>query len=160
MKVPAPLRTTKICQENKETMSEWPSVNGNAVREINVHQETMTNSGTTPESCYHQELKPSDVNEDGKPNSDDPGDGKNYNNGKFEYGAEDSLDNDSEEAETAKKTMFLIDTTSRFRRAVKHFFLKLLSVNNTKLYFEKKKKMVHFFQSLFVNSFIPIMRHR
>ena len=99
----------------------------------------MTNSGTTPESCYHQELKPSDFNEDRKPNSDDTGDSKNYNDGKFKYGAEDSLDNDSEEAEIAKKTMFLIDTTSRFSRAVKHFFfLKLLSVNNTKLYFEKK----------------------
>lgn len=130
------------------------SANGKAIRERTVRQETMTDSGTMPESCYHLEFKSSDVNKDGKANSDDPGDGKIYNEGddkiynegKFEHSTEGSQDNDNEEVEIAKKKMFLISTTSMFSRAVKLLskLLKLLSKNKTKLRFEKKKA-IHFF---------------
>ena len=64
-------------------MRQSASVNGKAARERTVRQEAMTNSNTMPELCYHRELKPTDVKEDGKTNSDDPGGGKNYNKGKF-----------------------------------------------------------------------------
>ena len=38
---------------------------------------TMAKAGTLPESFYHQELKPTDANEDIKCNFDDPGTNKN-----------------------------------------------------------------------------------
>ena len=72
IKMPAPLPPAKMTAENKETMWGWASVNGQAVRQSTVRQETtMAKVGTLPESCYHQELKPTDANEDIESNSDD-----------------------------------------------------------------------------------------
>ena len=49
MKMPAPLPTTKMTEENKEIMREWISVNGRAVRQRTVSQETtMEKPGTLP----------------------------------------------------------------------------------------------------------------
>ena len=60
--------------ENKQTMREWASINGKAVRRRTVRQgTTMAKAGTLPEPCYHQELKPTDANEDIECNTDDPG---------------------------------------------------------------------------------------
>ena len=65
MKMPVPLPTVKMIRENKEIMQEWASVNGRPVRQKNVRQEaTMAKACTLPESFYHQELKPTDANED------------------------------------------------------------------------------------------------
>ena len=86
-----------------------------------VHQETtMAKTGTLPESFYHQELKPTDANEDVEWNSDDLGNNENEN---LEYDTDDSLedclDNLDEEVEISKKANFLVGRTSRFGRAVK-----------------------------------------
>ena len=86
IKIPAPLPPA----ENKETMREWASENGKAVRQRTVHQEkTMAKAGTLPESCYNQELKPTDTNQNIECNSDNPG---NNENGNLEYDADDSLE--------------------------------------------------------------------
>ena len=59
-------------------MQEWASVNGKAVRQRTVRQETtMAEAGTLPESFYHQKLKITDANEDIECNSDDPGNNEN-----------------------------------------------------------------------------------
>ena len=71
-------------------------------------------------SFYHQELKPTDANEDIECNSDDPGNNENEN---LEYDTDDSLeeclDNFDKEVEISKEATFLVGRTSRFGRAVK-----------------------------------------
>ena len=48
-KMPVPLPPAKMTAENKETMREWTFVNGKAVRQRTVHQETtMAKAGTLP----------------------------------------------------------------------------------------------------------------
>ena len=70
---------------------------------------TMETAGPLPESCYHQELKPTDSNEDIECNYDDPGNNENEN---LEYDTDDSLEdclyNFNEEVEIYfKKSNFL-----------------------------------------------------
>ena len=103
--------------ENKETMRQWVSLNGKAVRQRTVREETtMAKAVTLTEFCYHQELKPEDI----EYNSDDPG---NNENEKLEYdtddGLEDCLENFEEEVDISKEITFLAGRTSRFGRAVK-----------------------------------------
>ena len=100
-----------------------------SIRQRTVHQETtMAKAGTLPESCFHQELKPTDANEDTECNSDDRGKNENEN---LEYDTdnslEDCLDNFDEEVKISKEPSFLVGRTSRFGRAVKcnsRFFLR------------------------------------
>ena len=74
----SPLSPARMTAENKETMRERASVNEKAVRQRTVRQEeTMAKAGTLPESCYHQELKPTYINEDITCNFDDPETNKN-----------------------------------------------------------------------------------
>ena len=88
--MPAALAPAKMTAENKKTMQEWASVNGKAVRQRTVRQETtMVKAGTLPETFYHQELKTIDANEDIECNSDDPG---NNENEYLEYDTDDSLE--------------------------------------------------------------------
>ena len=43
---------------NDDKMHEWTSVNGAAVRQLKVQQETtMGRTGILPEACYHEELR-------------------------------------------------------------------------------------------------------
>ena len=103
--------------ENKETMQQCASANGKAVRQRTVRQETtMAKAGTLTESCYHQELKPTDI----ECNSDDPGNNENEN---LEYDTDDSLEGClekfDEEVEISKETTFFAGRTPRFGRAVK-----------------------------------------
>ena len=102
-------------------MREWGYVNGKALRQRTVRQETtMAKAGTLPESFYQQELKTTDANEDIEYNSDDPGNNENEN---LEYDTDDSLenclDNFNEEVEISKEATFLVGRTSRFGRAIK-----------------------------------------
>ena len=119
--MPAPLHAAKMTAENKETMREWAAVNGKAVSQGTARQETtMAKAGTLPASSYHQELQPTDSNEDIECNSDDPGNNENEN---LEYDTDDSLedclDNFDKEVEISKKATFLVGRTLRFGRAVK-----------------------------------------
>ena len=92
IKMPVPLPPTKMIEENKETLQEWASANGRAVRQRLVHQETtMAKAGALPESFYHQKLKPTDANENVECYSDDPENNEIEN---LEYDSDDSLDND------------------------------------------------------------------
>ena len=63
----------------------------------------MARERTLPESCYHQELKPTDANEDTECNSDGPGNNENEH---LEYDTddrlEDCLDNFDEEHDISK----------------------------------------------------------
>ena len=53
IKMPAPLSPAKMTVENKETMREWASANGKAVRQRTVRQETtVAKAGTLPGSYY------------------------------------------------------------------------------------------------------------
>ena len=63
MKMPAPLPPAKMTPQNKETMPEWASANDKAVKQ-RIKETTMAKTGTPRESWYHQELKPTDTNED------------------------------------------------------------------------------------------------
>ena len=96
--------------ENKETMREWASANGKAIRQRIAHQETtMAKAGTLPESFYHQESKPADASEDIECNSDDSGNNENKN---LEYDTdnslEDCLENCDEDFETSKEGTFFV----------------------------------------------------
>ena len=106
IKMPAPLPPAKMIPENKETMREWASVNEKAVLQRTVRQETtMAKAGTLPELFCHQELKPTDANEDIECNSDDLGNNANEN---LEYDADEGcLDNFDEEVEISKEANFL-----------------------------------------------------
>ena len=103
--------------KNKETMRQWASVNGKAVRQRTVRQETtMAKAGTLTESCYHQQLKPENI----ECNSDDPGNNENEN---LAYDTDNSLEgcleNFDEEVKISKETTFFAGRTSRFGRAVR-----------------------------------------
>ena len=119
--MPAPLTLAKMAAGNKETVQGWASVNGKAVRQRTVGQETaMAKAGTLTESSYHQELKPADSNEDIECKSDDPGNNENEN---LEYDTDNSLEyclsNFDEDIKISKEATFLVGRTSRFGRAVK-----------------------------------------
>ena len=65
IKMSAPLPPAKMTAENKERMRDWASANRKALKQRTVPQETtIAEAGTLTESCYHQELNPTDASED------------------------------------------------------------------------------------------------
>ena len=106
IKMPAPLSPARMTAESKETMRERESVNG---KEATTPRSNYGKAGTLPESCYHQELKPTYANEDIKCNFDYPRTNKNQNlEDDTDNSLEGCLDNIDEEVEISKEETFLV----------------------------------------------------